>query len=265
MASKPRSNNMYTAPCLRSGSCGLRMRLHIIGVSVSETKPEISTATMITTANSCSRRPRMPPMNITGMNTAASEMVIDTMVKAISLEPSSVACITLLPISRCRLTFSSITMASSTTKPTHSVSASSEMLSMLWPNMYMKAKVPMIDIGSATLGMMVAGTLRRKMKITMITSASATISVNCTSWTEARMVTERSNSTSMSMPGGTSARKVGSSFLTASTTSMVFTPGWRWMARTMPRLALNQAATLSDCTPSVTRPTSERRIGEPLR
>ncbi len=58
-------------------------------------------------------------------------MVIDTMVKAISFEPSSVACIALLPMSMCRLMFSSITIASSTTKPTHSVSAISEMLSML--------------------------------------------------------------------------------------------------------------------------------------
>ena len=65
--------------------CGLRMRLHIIGVSVSETKPEISTAAMMVTANSCSRRPRMPPMNSTGMNTAASEIVIEMMVNTISL------------------------------------------------------------------------------------------------------------------------------------------------------------------------------------
>jgi len=107
------------------------MRLHIIGVSVSDTKPEISTAAMMVTANSCNRRPRMPPMNSTGMNTAASEMVIEMMVKTISLEPSSVACITLLPCSMWRVMFSSITMASSTTKPTHSVSAIREMLSRL--------------------------------------------------------------------------------------------------------------------------------------
>ena len=32
----------------------------------------------------------MPPMNRTGMNTATSDIVIDTMVKPISFEPSSV-------------------------------------------------------------------------------------------------------------------------------------------------------------------------------
>ena len=67
------------------------------------------------------------------------------------------------------------------------------------------------------------------------------------------------------MDGGTSARKVGRSLLTASTTSMVFVPGWRWIARTMPRLSLNQAASLSLCTLSITVPISPSRTGEPLR
>ena len=73
----------------------------------------------------------MPPMKKIGMNTAASEIVIDRIVNAISFEPSSVACMTLLPSSMWRLMFSSMTIASSTTKPTHSVSARSEMLSTL--------------------------------------------------------------------------------------------------------------------------------------
>ena len=42
--------------------------------------------TMVT-ANSCSSRPMMPPMKTTGMNTAASDTVMDRMVKAISAEP----------------------------------------------------------------------------------------------------------------------------------------------------------------------------------
>ena len=70
-------------------------------------------------------------MNSTGINTAISEMVIDRMVNEISFEPSSVACSGVLPISRWRVMFSSITMASSTTNPTARVSAISEMLLML--------------------------------------------------------------------------------------------------------------------------------------
>ena len=86
---------------------------------------------MMVTANSCSSRPITPPMNSTGTNTTASDSVMDRMVKAISREPSSVACSGVLPISRWRAMFSSMTMASSTTKPTHSVSASSDRVSTL--------------------------------------------------------------------------------------------------------------------------------------
>ena len=131
-------------------------------------------------------------MNSTGMNTAARESVIDTMVKPISFDPSSVACIRGLPISICRVMFSSITIASSTTKPTHSVSAISDRLSIENPKAYMNANVPMIDSGSARLGMMVAVTLRRKTKMTPTTSPSASSSVYWTSRTDSRIDCERS-------------------------------------------------------------------------
>ena len=71
----------------------------------------------------------MPFMNMTGMNTATSDSVIDTIVKPISREPSSAAASGALPASMWRAMFSIITIASSTTKPTHSVSAISERLS----------------------------------------------------------------------------------------------------------------------------------------
>ncbi len=41
-------------------------------------------------------------MNSTGMKTAASDKVIETMVKPTSLEPSSAACMGVFPISMCR-------------------------------------------------------------------------------------------------------------------------------------------------------------------
>jgi hypothetical protein len=50
-----------------------------------------------------------------------------------------------------------------------------------------------------------------------------------------------------------------------STTSTVLVPGWRWMASTMPRLPLNQAATLSFCTPSMTSAELLQPHGAPLR
>jgi hypothetical protein len=100
-----------------------------MGVRLRDTKPEMRMATEMTTANSRNRRPTIPPMKRTGMNTAASEMVMDRMVNEISLDPSKAACSTGLPISRWRTMFSSMTMASSTTKPTARMSAMSDRLS----------------------------------------------------------------------------------------------------------------------------------------
>ena len=129
MPSKKRSESMNSRLCDSAG--GLRKRLQSMGVSVSETTPETSTAAPMTTANSWRSRPTTPPMNRTGMNTAASERVIERMVKAISFDPLSAASIRGMPSSMWRTMFSSTTTASSTTKPTDSVSAISEMMSIV--------------------------------------------------------------------------------------------------------------------------------------
>jgi hypothetical protein len=100
-------------------------------VSVSETKPDTRIATAIVTANSRKRRPMMPPMKTSGMKTAVSEIVIERIVNPISFVPLSAASKTFSPISMWRTMFSRTTMASSTTKPTESVSAMSDRLSML--------------------------------------------------------------------------------------------------------------------------------------
>ena len=73
------------AVVLRLG--GLRKRLHSIGVRLIDTNPETRIATAIVTANSCSSRPTMPPMKSTGMNTATSDSVIETIVKRDLLRP----------------------------------------------------------------------------------------------------------------------------------------------------------------------------------
>ena len=88
--------------------------------------------------------------------------------------------------------FSSITIASSTTKPTERMRAIIDRLSRLYPSMYISAKVPMIEKGSARLGMTVAQTFRRNTKITMMTSASVSSIVNWTSRYDSRIVSERS-------------------------------------------------------------------------
>ena len=67
-------------------------------------------------------------MNRIGINTAASDIVMDKTVKPISRVPSRAAVKRSLPICMCRLMFSSTTMASSTTKPTAKVNAISDRL-----------------------------------------------------------------------------------------------------------------------------------------
>src|SRR5438045_9520135 len=98
------------------------MRAHIKGVSVNETSPEARMATMIVTENSRKMRPSRPGMKTSGMKTAASESVIDRMVKEISPALLKVACRIDSPCSARRTTFSKNTIASSTRQPIAHVS-----------------------------------------------------------------------------------------------------------------------------------------------
>ena len=90
------------------------------------------------------------------MNTATSEVLMDTTVKPISRAPCIAAANGFIPASRCRVMFSMTTMASSTTKPVETVSAISERLSRLYPQTYITPNVPTSESGTATLGISVA-------------------------------------------------------------------------------------------------------------
>ena len=98
--------------------------------------------------------------------------------------------------------FSIMTMASSTTKPVAMVSAISDRLFRLKPRRTIAPKVPTSERGTATAGIRVAGTVRRKRKMTSTTSATVSTSVNCTSVTEARMVSVRSLRMEICTEGG---------------------------------------------------------------
>ena len=189
------------------------------------------------------------------MNTAISEKVIEMMVKPISRAPFSAASYGRMPCSMCRTMFSSMTMASSTTKPTDSVNASSVILLIEKPNTYIAAQVPISDTGTASAGMTVAEMERRNRKITRMTRTIAMRSDSCTLRTESRIDTERSMSTSMRIDGGIDARYCGKCSRTESTTATVLASGWRWIASTMARSLLNQLAILSFSTLSMTRAT----------
>ena len=93
--------------------------------------------------------------------------------------------------------------------------------------MYMNTKVPTSDNGTATLGMMVAGTLRRNAKVTSTTRPMANSSSVWVARTEARMLSVRSVSTATSTAAGKVAVSCGSNSRTLSATSITLAPGWR--------------------------------------
>ena len=161
--------------------------------------------------------------------------------------------------------FSIITIASSTTKPVEIVSAMSERLSRLYPSRYMTPKVPTIERGTATLGMMVADGLRRKRNSTITTSATVSIRENSTSCTDARIVVVRSVRTFTWTDGGSAVESCGSSRSIRSTTPMMFAPGWRWMFMMTAGTPSIHAACFTFSASSLTSATSERRTGAPFR
>src|SRR6202046_3157565 len=123
--------------------------------------------------------------------------------------------------------FSITTMASSTTKPVAIVRAIMDRLSMLYRHKYITANVPIKEAGTATLGMKVARTLRRKRKTTKITSPMDIASVRSTSLTDARIVVVRSSITVKSIAAGIEAFKDGMAARMRSTVSMMLAPGCR--------------------------------------
>ncbi len=91
--------------------------------------------------------------------------------------------------------FSSTTIASSTTKPVEMVSAISDRLSRLKPSRYITPNEPMIEVGTATLGIAAARTLRKKANTTRITRTTAMTSVFSVSASDWRIVFDRSTTT----------------------------------------------------------------------
>ena len=157
-----------------SGCGGLRKREHITGLSVSATMVEMMTDTAMVMVNCRKSCPVMPDRKLTGTNTAQSTSDI-----AISAPP--IPCMAFFVASygdRCSSrmilsTFSTTTMASSTTIPMARMSPSNVIMFSENPNMSMMPKVPMRDIGTAMAGISVALQLCRERNTTRITSRRA--------------------------------------------------------------------------------------------
>ncbi len=134
--------------------------------------------------------------------------------------------------------------------------------------------MPSSAIGIATLGMTVAGTERRKTKITSTTSAIESVRVNCTSCTDSFTAWELSRRMLSLIDSGSCLENIGSSSRTRCATSTVLTPGCFCTAIMMARAASSlpfssrspyQLALRASCTLSMTWASSPRRTGAPLR
>src|SRR5215469_151870 len=130
--------------------------------------------------------------------------------------------------------------------------------------MYITAKVPISESGTATLGMMVADRLCRKRKITITTRPTVSINSNSTSFTEAWMLVVMSVMVVTVIDAGRLASSCGRICLMRLTTVMVLAPGWRWMFTITAGVVFIHAACFVFSTPLMTLATSFTKTGAPL-
>ena len=101
--------------------------------------------------------------------------------------------------------FSTITMASSTTRPTDSTIASSVSRLIVKPATIIRKTAPTSEMGIATTGMMTARNDPRNRKITTTTISSVSLSVLMTSLMASWMYSVESYGTPTFMPAGSCA------------------------------------------------------------
>ncbi|MCY1514330.1 hypothetical protein D9M68_488620 [compost metagenome] len=123
------------------------------------------------------------------MKTAASTEVIAMMGPVTSSMARLAACAGASPFSMWRSTFSTTTIASSTTMPIDSTRPNNDSVLSEKPIRCMTAKVPISDTGTAMRGMSDARQLRRNSTTTMTTRRIASSSVVATDSSEARTKT----------------------------------------------------------------------------
>ena len=132
------------------------------GLSVSELMPDRTTEMAMVMANWLYNWPVTPGMSDAGTKTAASESVVATIGPATSFIAALAARYgSVSPASNLRSTFSTTTMASSTTMPMESTKPSNVSVLIENPSPSMIANVPMIDTGMAIIGMIVVRKLCR--------------------------------------------------------------------------------------------------------
>ncbi len=149
----------------------------MMGESVSATKPEISTATASVKANSLNNTPVKPDKKPIGAYTAASVMVMPIIGATNWCELASAASMRPLPSRMCRATFSTTTIASSTTKPTDNTIASTVSKLSEKPMLNMAAIAPSSETGIVTNGTSAVRAEPIKANTTMPTNKIVSASV----------------------------------------------------------------------------------------
>ena len=125
-------------------------------------------------------------MNAVGMNTAQSTSAVAMIGPVTSFMACLVASTGVLPRPMLRSTFSTTTMASSTTMPIASTSPNSDSALSEKPSMCITAKVPISDTGTAASGMIEARQVCRNRITTSTTSTRASSRVCTTASMEPR-------------------------------------------------------------------------------
>ena len=114
----------------------------------------------------------MPPVNASGMKTAARMTATLTTGAVTSFIAARVASLGVSPSSMWRSTASTTTIASSTTRPMASTSPNKDSVLMEKPRNGKRTNVPISDTGTASSGIKVARQLCRKRKTTSATSST---------------------------------------------------------------------------------------------
>ena len=141
-------------------------------------------------------------MKPTGRNTATSTAVVATTANATWAVPRLAATSGGSPRSARRCTFSSTMIASSTTRPMHSTSASRVSRLIENPNAYSAMKAAIRHTGTVTAGISAARSLPRNSQITRNTSTIASPSVQYTRSIAASMNWVLSEATKICVPSG---------------------------------------------------------------
>jgi hypothetical protein len=168
-------------------SCALNSTAQSAGLSVNETKHEITVDAAIVTANWRKNSPEIPERKAEGTKTAHRVSAIEMSAPPTSSIVRWAASAGDIPDRRLRSTFSTKTIASSTTIPTARTNPNSDRLLIEMPSISRTMKVPSRDTGMAMTGMIVARQVWRKMNTTPTTRAIATKMVTMTSLTDFEM------------------------------------------------------------------------------